>query len=249
MLALAVLLAPSLAHAYRRSTTTSDPAVPLFWSRREHSFSLAAHTSPVPDAELRAAIGRSFRTWSEVGCTDVRVALGADTRAVRTNFDGGMHDGESLLVFRDAWPIELSETLAITTVVFRPTTGEILDADVDFDAEYHTWSALDPPTGDDVENTLTHELGHYLGFAHVGDVEATMFYYAGAAETLKRDLSADDERAVCEVYPRGAATPVQRGSRPALTNGCAIGAGSTSLGGALLALAAVWLLASRRVPR
>jgi MYXO-CTERM domain-containing protein len=52
----------------------------------------------------------------------------------------------------------------------------------------------------DLESTLTHELGHLLGLGHSTEPDATMFATGTECETLKRDLSPDDEAGLDHLY-------------------------------------------------
>jgi hypothetical protein len=197
---------PGAAHAYRRTTVDDIPGgTPLFWARRSVAFRDVFTEIPgVPADEARLALGRSVQTWSEAECTGMSLRHLGPARQDRTNLTGGAPDMENRIVFRaTAWPAEVgAETLALTTTVYRRSTGEILDADIDVNAVNHAWSAGPDPAGfDDVENTLTHELGHALGFAHTEVPDATMFANADLGETLKRDLAPDDLEAICTVYP------------------------------------------------
>jgi hypothetical protein len=236
------------ARAYERGTVEGDPSTPLAWARRELPLRIAYDTSAdLAPTDVRAALGRSLATWSGAGgCTDVLLVDEGAPSALRTNLMGGAHDLENRVVFReDAWPPDLGpETLAITTLVYRRSTGEILDADIDLNGVDHVWSvAAEPPPGEtDLENTATHEVGHLLGFAHVIDPTATMHGQSDPGDVAKRDLSEDDVSAVCEVYPVGARTPGGGGGRPPLSSGtCAVGRARPAtamfaLGGAALAL-------------
>jgi MYXO-CTERM domain-containing protein len=100
----------------------------------------------------------------------------------------------------------------------------------------------------DLQNTLTHELGHFIGIAHpcgsgsgnpeVGCTremtDATMYPFEVPGETTKSSLSADDVDAVCTLYP-----PVKASSG----GGCSSGGGPGAAG--LLALAAIARLRRR----
>jgi hypothetical protein len=136
-------------------------------------------------------------------------------------------------------------TLALTSVSFVSKDGTIMDADtelVDWDgASGALGSGADPGIyvtclgaaplcatyGQagcaffDLQDTLTHELGHFIGLAHPcgsgsGSPEidcasspdfaiTTMYPFESPGETSKRVLSADDVDGVCTLYPRGAA--------------------------------------------
>lgn len=222
------LAAPrSTACAYERARVEGAPELGVYWTSRALELRLTAAIGDLAEPDLRAAVDRSLTTWTGAGgCTDVSLALGTTSAATTTNLDGGRHDGENRIVVRRAWPPLIpAETIALTTYAYRPATGELLDADIDVNAQAHVFSAsVAPPPSDviDVENTITHELGHVLGFAHVLDPEATMYVGSRAGETLKRDLSPDDVSAICDTYPVGAVTPPApppRTSSP--TCGCA----------------------------
>jgi len=186
---------------------------------------LASSSVPgVEPADARLAFLSSLRAWSRAGgCTSAVFVDGGEVTGLATNLERTSPDMENRVVFRaDAWPAELGpETLALTSAVYRRTTGVIVDADIDLNGVDHAWSTTTPPLDghDDVANTLTHELGHVLGFAHSDVGDATMFARADLAETNKRDLAEDDITAVCDVYPggsrRGPQSSCAAGSREA----------------------------------
>jgi uncharacterized protein (TIGR03382 family) len=143
--------------------------------------------------------------------------------------------------------------LALTTVMYVPSTGEIADADMEIvdwgglsgslassssltDGWY--WTCFDPggaPTCSsygqdgcafmDVQNTVTHEAGHFIGLAHPCESDSanaqqngvplcsahpemeptTMFPSASPREISKRTLDPDDVDGVCTIYPAPAA--------------------------------------------
>lgn len=204
-------LAPS-ALAFERSTVTDDPTTPLFWRYRwVHVRAAADSCADVPEGSVALAVDRAVATWNLAaeGCSDFRLFHDGPPSGLATNLDRGAHDGENRIVWReDEWPDE-PEILALTTVVYRVSTGQILDADIDLNGVHHYWTDTTEPgsAATDVENTLTHELGHLIGLAHAVDPEATMYPESAPGDLEKRSLSPDDIAGICYVYPAGLITP------------------------------------------
>lgn len=116
-------------------------------------------------------------------------------------------------------------TIGITLVSYRVSTGAISDTDIELNAaarlladgtvgEPRLFTTVDGPACQvealatpacvafDVQNTMTHEIGHALGFDHVEDPASTMYASADFGETSKRRIDRGSARGFCEVYPR-----------------------------------------------
>lgn len=115
----------------------------------------------------------------------------------------------------DCWD-EGDGLLALTLLTYD-ANGTILDTDVEINGAISYLSVVDSPpctvgnitpncVGNDVQNTVTHELGHALGLAHSPDPASTMFAIAPLGETSKRVIDPASKRFVCDVYPRGLAS-------------------------------------------
>ena len=124
----------------------------------------------------------------------------------------------------DCWDHD-STAIATTTTTSLTTTGEIVDADMELNDGGFAFTTGDGPTCNaggpfvgcvayDVQNTVTHEAGHFLGLAHSSDPTATMFAFAPIGEVNKRDLHADDLQGICDIYPKGKPTSVSPGVTP-----------------------------------
>ena len=96
--------------------------------------------------------------------------------------------------------------LAITVITFDAHAKEILDADVVLNGE-HGFAFFDHDARDegmqtyDLQNVLTHELGHLLGLGEdMTDVDATMYAFSQPGETGKRDLEVVDKDSIASLY-------------------------------------------------
>jgi Matrixin len=176
--------------------------------------------------------------------------------------------------------------LALTLLTYDGS-GALLDSDIEINGDISYLSLVDAPpctpgnvippcVGNDVQNIVTHELGHALGLGHSPDPSSTMYATAPLGETSKRILDPASRQFVCDVYPPGLASrdcslpdggtqPVSdagggpAGSGPSPGSGptgpgiarttasCAVAAGPETGSGALLAGAlAAAILASSR---
>jgi uncharacterized protein (TIGR03382 family) len=160
-------------------------------------------------------------------------------------------------------------TIALTTTTFSVKTGAIYDADIELNAAPHVDSTFflfttisSPPceegkeavtcVSSDIQNTVTHEIGHAVGFDHVENPGSTMEATAPVGETQKRIIDFGTSRGFCTTYPRGQ-PPVPcddlaqlrrtidaRGSGTAGLPGCNCGAAPSEL--AVFGLALLGLL-------
>lgn len=168
--------------------------------------------------ELLDIVEASFKTWENVSCGSLQFALGGLTcnRNIGRedqNITGG---NQNLIVWvEDNWEYS-SDAIAITVVSPDPKTGEILDADIAMNGQHFNFANLASfnDTLADVQNTLTHEIGHLVGFNHENSIpEATMYPDAQPGELIKRDLHEDDIAGLCEVYPVTGAQGICQPSR------------------------------------
>jgi len=195
---------------------------PLAWRHRCTSISLSTMDGSfdLSEADVRGVLARSIATWEAVRCDGVApgvdMLLLAETNLAShaRHFSNG-RNVNSIIFVHEEWSREREHdprALAVTYVWHDPSTGEIFDADIELNEETNHFVicpaivGCNPAADDtaDLENTLTHELGHYLGVAHTpDDVMATMHFRADLGEVLKRDLQPDDEAGLCNIYPPG----------------------------------------------
>jgi hypothetical protein len=237
-------LANSPAAAYVR-TTTETSGVPVQWNEKCVVVTVDQRGSKdLSLNEINATLGRAVTNWTSR--TNMCGGLSLARVPAYKVLDVAA-DGLPAVIFRnDMWqrpghaPHDPS-AIGLTTVMYvntpgLPGDGTILDADIELNNVNYTFTT-DPATATarpgtqlaDLENTLTHELGHVQGLAHtcwdhltatppldntgtpIDDcndpnlppsiTDTTMFPYASMpGETSKRNLSPDDVDGVCDVY-------------------------------------------------
>lgn len=142
------------------------------------------------------------------------------------------------------WPYT-DGALASTVVTVNARTNEIIDTDIVFNCEQHTFKVLTSPTPstmdvDDVQNTVTHEIGHALGLMHNPmDADVVMFPRAAAGEVAKRVLRDDDRHGLEALYASAPVVP----EVPQQQVGCSSSGGGVAWA---MGLAVVAVLALRR---
>lgn len=159
----------------------------------------------------------------------------------------------------DCWEDD-DNTIAITLTTYDERSGIIYDSDISFNAARFGFTTADgttcfPPVttncvATDVQNTATHEIGHFIGLDHTRATGSTMNPSAPPGEVSKRSIDTGSHDFVCAVYPKGQASQAclhpaaEEELGPKASTGCA----ATGPGALLPALAAwaLWLLRRRR---
>jgi hypothetical protein len=157
----------------------------------------------------------------------------------------------------DCWE-DNDGTIAITLTTYDERSGIIYDSDISFNAARFDFTTVDsPPCGGiitqncvatDVQNTATHEIGHFVGLDHTRAAGSTMNPSAPPGETSKRSIDPGSRDFVCTTYPKGSASqacihPVADAALGSKGSGCTSAAGGLA---ALPLLAASSLLLARR---
>jgi MYXO-CTERM domain-containing protein len=244
----------------------------------------------MPLDEVTNAASGAASAWSagSESCTNLAITVSMSTAPAPR----AVNDGLNSLIFRtENWCLLNADgtcdpasnaydrsALALTSVSASTITGHIKDADIEVNGSF-AWAdlvahpELNTPTSNvqDLQNALTHEMGHLIGLDHtcvpantpapldnLGNpvpecdqappavVETTMFPSANPGDVSKRSLAPDDQQALCDIYP--ASTPLPCIAPPDAGPGgcsCAAAGGRAGPGAAAAGIGLTGLLMRR----
>lgn len=255
LVAIALLGAPAPAAAWCRTTsvTQTDPTacvsagVVLAWPVR--CISLSLNESELPPGmtapQVRGLLDDALGAWTAARCGGQRAAVDLSRGAATLARAGYAVTGPNanVVVFRSDWAAAglPPSAIALTTVTFGATTGDVRDADVMVNLSVPL-SASGAARTNDLPTALVHEVGHVLGIDHSNERTAVMWYGAGRGEQ-RRALQADDVAALCAIHPPTLQRPC---APPADDSGCGCRAAGTGRGGPLVGCALLAGITLRR---
>lgn len=165
----------------------TDDGAPMRFETQPIPWTFDPSGSPgeVPEGAQRPVVRRSFEAWEGVPGASLAFEEADDGHAVYWLGD---------------WPYD-EDLLGLTTTWSTPD-GAILGFEIRLNADYDDWAIDAGHDRMDLQNALTHEVGHAIGLDHNdADPDVTMYPSASRGEYGKRDLALDDEDAVRFLYP------------------------------------------------
>ncbi len=188
-------------------SSCTEAGLPLAWSGRCLGFSVSRDSGPdvpIPHDTLAETSRLAFDAWLSVDCPGgapgivVRELEPVGCAAAEFNPAAG---NANVIAFRhEDWPYD-EHALGLTTVTFRRSTGEILDADIEINAADYTITTGDEAIDYDLQSILTHEVGHLFGLAHTDEQDAVMYPRHERGSTGRRRVKPDDAAGLCSAYP------------------------------------------------
>jgi hypothetical protein len=158
---------------------------------------------PSTVAQPQPAITDSFEVWEQQTAGKVNFVEGASTTLTRYK-----RDGVNLV----AWgSVSSASAIAVTYTWYNSSTGEAVEQDVIMNSKL-PWkqtyaSNPDAVCGDlnayDVQNILTHEVGHWVGLDDLYnsvDQDLTMYGYGDKGELKKDTLARGDTLGMDAIY-------------------------------------------------
>lgn len=153
-------------------------------------------------AEFVPLIDDSFGTWATPQNSRIDfVGMGC------TNVTRNENDGINAVIFvTDNWLFD-SAAIAITRNFYiagnSAHSGMVLDSDILINGVDHVFSTSGESGKHDMQNIVTHEVGHFIGFGHEIsplDPDATMLAVASPGETKKRQLHNSELVGLADAY-------------------------------------------------
>ncbi len=265
LLALTLLCGSGLAHAYVPSTTSKTQTRLRWFGSNCVIVRINSNGSDdVSDGSDVAAVKRALENWRKAtaSCSFLRFQLLDDSPTAAAAFDKNAVNENVIAWVESGWKHD-PQAAALTTVYFiekegAENDGQILDADIELNGERFHFATTGAADKTDVENTVTHELGHLMGLDHPCNdgsrtpapmdhtgatipscfpaykltqwiKDATMYNFADPGEMKKRSPETDDIAGICQTYPLGS-DPKTCGPPPDYRDdgGCAISAPAAS---------------------
>ena len=218
--AAALLLSAPALHAYLKlGARIGDRVITLRWSQQPIRYFITNRDDDFVNADqLRQAVGRAFGSWNAVSSANTSSQFAGFTNALPFSDDGVFVIG--FLSFENR--PDLDNTLGATTFEQDDVTGQVIAADIFFNAGFN-WSAASGglPGRFDLESVGVHEIGHLYGLGHsaLGETElvnagtanegrrvlgkrAVMFPIAYPTGNIEdRTPEADDIAGISDLYP------------------------------------------------
>lgn len=137
--------------------------------------------------EVVDALEKSAAEWEVLGSTvDFKIVDNRNAADVLVSWTMSSHLPQGTWGYTTTWPGGTDDKAIDSSLVELRSDCDWKDAD-----------ALD------LQSTLTHELGHALGFQHSDVYEDTMYFSLSPGDLSKRSLTSRDRSRVRHAYPRG----------------------------------------------
>ncbi|MBX7115257.1 MAG: matrixin family metalloprotease [Myxococcaceae bacterium] len=174
------------------------------WRTSQVRFNVSTRTFKNLDqaAVLKAAQAAASTMAQVMPGVAVNIAQG-NADSVGYAFDSNNNQND--IVMLTEWSFKTT-AIATTVLTIDKNSHAVIDADIALNAASKAFAILadnSVPGGTmhDLQNTLTHEIGHALGLAHNPEAEeAVMYPTAPAGEVSKRKLADDDIEALVSLY-------------------------------------------------
>jgi hypothetical protein len=206
------------------ANTSGSTLICVTWNRRDLTYHVdSAGSERTPGTTEFTAIDAAFASWQALAdsCSDFTFIRGEQVTKPKV---GKGTESANVVVFREevcpasdpcnadgtcadklgCWE-HSSNTIGLTTVTYSTRTGVAIDADIELNGANFLFTTISSPAcvegregptcvAYDVQNTVTHEIGHVVGFDHVDTPTSTMAPTAPVGDTQKRIIDVGTDR-------------------------------------------------------
>lgn len=195
------ILCSTQASAFEVKYTASGETIQ--WSERSVSYVIDPTVRGIEAGVVKSAVNAGFTVWTAVPTSFLSLVYEGVVLGESEGFSQS-EANTNVVRFEDGTFMYDDAVLAVTLLTYESESGILLDADIVVNSAGYDFT-VDPQAGSnqhDIQNTIAHEVGHFVGLAHTADDEAsTMYPVAPPAETAKRTLSENDKDGISFLYP------------------------------------------------
>jgi hypothetical protein len=159
--------------------------------------------SGLSDAELADWVELGLETWEAAAAVDPFAIFGQRVAGTVDGVDSAAPDGQNEVLFGSLGdPGTIAVTITWGIFGGPPQARELVEWDAIFSDAFDWGDADVSPAVMDFLNIAVHEIGHAAGFTHPDSTctDETMYAFAAAGETKKRDLHAGDITGARKLY-------------------------------------------------
>jgi hypothetical protein len=180
-----------------------DSSGSIFLNTPEYYFNPSTIPTDLDESLVINALVDSTKTWDDATSKELFIDAPKDGSGIYYGDAGLVYpfDENNVVMFGDLD----SGTIGVTYFWYWTATGEIADWDMMLNTDYK-WGDANTVSGEnimDLQNILTHELGHSLGLKDLYNRKCssmTMFGYSRYNDISKRSLENDDIASLLKVY-------------------------------------------------
>jgi len=171
----------------------------LKWKITEDFIVNTSNQDGLSETFVNAAVDAAVNEWDSQVSFDI-----FGTRIVNNEFNQIGFDGTNVILFGEITDARvIAAVIAFGVAEGKPNDRQLEEWDMILNDAYITFGdAFDDASVFDLQNIITHELGHSAGLDHPPDScgEETMYRFAQEGETKKRTLNIGDEQGIKRLY-------------------------------------------------